>query len=66
MPNPNKDMPTFKHFFLDAEPLPGKEVFKSVLCVCKKHEATHIFSKLYCLIAKHCQIIFFMLKNTTE
>ena len=30
MPNPNKEMPTFKHFFLDAEPQPGKEVFKSV------------------------------------
>ena len=35
MPNPNKEMPTFKHFFLDAEPQPGKQVFKSVLSVCK-------------------------------
>jgi len=27
MPNPNKDMPTFKHFFLDAEPLPGTHFY---------------------------------------
>ena len=32
MPNPSKEMPTFKHFFLDAEPLPGKEVFKLSVC----------------------------------
>ena len=31
MPNLNTDMPTFKHFFLDAEPQPGKEVYRAFI-----------------------------------
>jgi hypothetical protein len=31
MPNLNTDMPTFKHFLLDAEPLPGKEVYRAFI-----------------------------------